>query len=547
MKVYLKKQNFLQGALILVVASMIVKVFGAIFKIPLTNIIGVTAMAYFNTAYGFYVIFYMISTAGIPVALSKMISEAEAKGRKIEISKIFKVSYTLFFIIGLIGSLMMTVFSKEYSAYVHLNGLHYSIIAISTTLFFMCITSAYRGYFQGLKNMKPTAVSQVIGASGKLFVGLIVAAIAVKNGLPDYLVAALTLLGITTGSIGSTIYLAIYKKICDKKDTMTLAEASSESSSSTSILKKLISIAIPITLSATILSLTNTIDTTLMVGRLVSSGVLEAEATKIMGAYTSMAVPLNNLSPNLIYPFAISVMPAITSMFVEGKRKEAGNIITSTLRMVSIIALPCSFGLSVFSRPIISLLYSSKETILYNGEEILAVDVAADMLSILAVSVFFIAMVSVTNAVLQSYGHENKTIISTSLGILFKIILNYVLIGMQGINIYGAPIATLTCYFVIMLFNFYFIAKYTDYVPKIVSIILRPLFSAAVSVGIGAFLYSLISNKFESFSAIIAILFTVIIYFSVIFAVKGIVAEDIRMLPRGEKIEKILKKVKVIK
>lgn len=543
----MKKQNFLQGALILVIASMIVKVFGAIFKIPLTNIIGVTAMAYFNTAYGFYVIFYMISTAGIPVALSKMISTAEARGNKKEISKIFRVSYVLFFTLGIIGSLIMIIFSKTYSSYVRLDGLHFSIIAISTTLFFMCITSAYRGYFQGLKNMAPTAVSQIIGACGKLFVGLFVAKISVDNGLPSYLVAALTLLGITTGSVGSTIYLAVYKRICDKKDSMTISQAKSEVAPSKTLLKKLIVIAVPITLSATILSLTNTIDTTLMVGRLVSAGVTETEATKIMGAYTSMSVPVNNLSPNLIYPFAISVIPAITGMFVSGKQKQAHAVINSTLRIASIIALPCSLGLSVFSKNIISLLYSNKETVSFNGKSILATEVASEMLAVLSMSVFFIAMVSVTNAVLQSYGHEKKTIISTSVGIIAKIILNYFLIANASIGIFGAPIATVSCYLIIMIFNLYFIFTYTDYRPDFVTIVLKPLISAIISIGLSALVCHYISGFGETLSTVISVCIAVILYFLVIFLVKGIEKDDIRMLPKGDKIETILKKCKLLK
>lgn len=529
------------------IASMIVKIFGAIFKIPLTNIIGVTAMAYFNTAYGFYVIFYMISTAGIPVALSKMISEAEARNNKQEIKRIFTISYALFFVLGVIGSTIMILFSKKYSAYVLLDGLHYSIIAISTTLFFMCLTSAYRGYFQGMKNMFPTAVSQIIGASGKLFVGLLVAVLASSYGFKPHIVAALTLLGITSGSLGSTVYLCIYKRMCDKKDSANpLVLTDSEAPPHKELLKKLIIIAVPITLSATILSLTNTIDTTLMVGRLVHSGVLEEEAKKIMGAYTSMAVPLNNLSPNLIYPFAISVMPIITSMFVSGKRSDANTTITSMLRIVSIIAIPCSIGLSVFAKPIVSLLYSNKETVTYNDTTTLATSLSADMLSVLAISVFFIAMVSVTNAVLQAYGYEIKTIISTTAGIAVKIVLNYLLIGNTTTNVYGAPIATLSCYVVIMLLNFAFIVKYTKYTPDIVPIVAKPLISATVSVGAAAILFSFISSYSYKLTAILSVIVAIMLYFVVIFVIKGIKKEDILMLPKGNKIEAVLVKLKLI-
>ncbi len=547
MNIFLKKQNFLQGALILVLASLIVKVFGAIFKIPLTNIIGVTSMAYFNTAYGFYVVFYMISTAGIPVALSKMISAADARGNKKEVAKIFRVSYALFFTLGLIGSIIMIVFSKAYSGYVKLDGLHFSILAISPTLFFICLTSAYRGYFQGMKNMSPTGISQVIGAIGKLFIGLLVAIISVKLGAPDYMVAAYTILGITAGSIGSTFFLSVYKKKCDKRE---IEEPSSlPTSSSKRLLKELVEIAIPITLSATILSLTNTIDTTLMVRRLADSGFILEEATKVMGSYTSMSVPLFNLSPNLIYPFAISVIPTITALFVNKKEDDAKKIISSTFRIASLIAIPCSLGLSVFARPIISLLYSNKEMIALpiRGEATSAISLAAEMLSVLAISIFFVAMVSVTNGVLQAYGKERLTIISTTAGILFKIVLNYLLIGNEKINVYGTPVSTLVCYLVIMLFNVYFLVKFCNYRPRTTEVILKPLLSGSASVGLSAIAYNVLLTRLDDkIAVLISILVAVFLYFVIIFLLKGIKKEDVIMLPKGEKIAKTLDRLKLL-
>lgn len=545
----MKKQNFLQGALILMAASLIVKVFGAIFKIPLTNIIGVSAMAYFNTAYSFYVIFYMISTAGIPVALSKMISSADAKGNKKEVDKIFKVAYILFFILGLAGSLFMITFAKKYSGYVKLSGLEYAITAITPTLFFMCITSAYRGYFQGMKNMAPTAISQVIGAIGKLFLGLIVAIIAVNLGAPDHMVAAYTILGITVGSIGSTLFLSIYKKISDKK-SVDFELSTQQVTPSGKLLKELIEIAIPITLSATILSLTNTIDTTFMVRRLAYAGTAVKEATKIMGAYTSMSVPLFNLTPNLIYPFAISVIPSITAMHVNRRTEDARNTISSTFRIASLISIPCSLGLSIFARPIVSLLYDSKDTILlpFQNEEVSAINVAAEMLSILSIAIFFVAMVSVTNGVLQAYGKEKLTIISTTLGILFKVVLNYVLIGTKSINYYGAPLSTLVCYFVITALNFYFLVKYCGYYPKVIQTVLKPLASALIGVGASAFIYKLIFEKLgASLSTVISIFIAAILYFVIIFAIKGVDKEDIRMLPKGDKLVNLLTKLNFLR
>ena len=209
-----RKQSFVHGAVLLMVSNIIVKLLGAIFKIPLRNLVGVEAMAYFNSAYSFYVLFYMISTAGLPVAISRMVAAANAKGNASEVKRVFRVSMVMFIIIGAIGTAIMVVFSKAFAASTGIGEeLYLSIIAIAPTLFFICITSSYRGYFQGLQNMIPTSVSQVIEAVGKLGIGLIAGNIAIQAGYNDAQVAAFVILGVTIGVVANTLYLAVAKAI----------------------------------------------------------------------------------------------------------------------------------------------------------------------------------------------------------------------------------------------------------------------------------------------------------------------------------------------
>ena len=528
------------------IANLLVKVFGAVFKIPLTNIIGVEAMAYFNTAYGFYVIFYMISTAGLPVAVSKLVSAAEARENRRESDKIFKIAYYLFLGFGLVGMLIMVVFAGAYANYVKLQGLEWAIFAISPTLFFICLTSAYRGYFQGLKNMFPTAFSQICEAIGKLVIGLIAALYASNKGYSPFIVAAFALIGVTVGALLSTVVLKIYKSSLKIEKNNNPESVSS----STKLLKKLIVIAIPVTLSATIMSLTNTIDTTFMLKRLMDIGFLQDEATKIMGSYTSMSVPLFNLPPNLIYPFAISIIPALTSTFVSKNNKASESIMTSTFRIASIISIPCALGLSIFSLPIISILYKDNEyiTTLQNGVELTSISVAAPLLSVLAISIFFVAIISVTNSVLQSYGHETKTIISTFLGIAAKVVLTYTLIGNEKIGMYGAPISTLVCYAIIMNVNFYFVVKHTGFFPSIRKIILKPIISAVISIAFGAIIHQyLLKDYLGNIAIFISLPICVILYFLVLFLIKGVEKEDILLLPKGKNVAGFLEKINILK
>lgn len=537
----MKKQNFVEGAIILMIANLLVKVFGAIFKIPLTNIIGVEAMAYFNSAYGFYVIFYMVSTAGLPVAVSKMVSAAEAQGKTREVEKIFKIAYYLFFGFGLLGTVLMVVFASTYADYVELQGLEWAIFAISPTLFFICLTSAFRGYFQGLKNMLPTAFSQICEATGKLIIGLVAAFYASRNGYAPHEVAAFALIGVTVGALFSTLILRIYKIISKPE---TASDVFSTTPSKT-LIKKLVIIAIPITLSATIMSLTNTIDTTFMVKRLMDAGYMKEEAVDIMGSYTSMSVPIFNLPPNLIYPFAISIIPALTSAFVLKNERETNSIMTSTFRIAAIISIPCALGLSVFSKPIISVLYNKNEVI---NDSLTSISVSSNLLSVLAISIFFVSVISVTNSILQSYGFELKTIISTAFGILVKLILTDLLIKNENVGMYGAPISTLGCYVVIMSLNLYFVVKYTGFFPSIKKIFLKPMLASATAVALCSVLHHYVLEAYFSNKAIvISIPLCALIYVTLLFTFKGVEKEDIKLLPKGDSILKFLSKLKILK
>ncbi len=280
-----RKQSFVHGAVLLMASNIVVKLLGAIFKIPLRNLVGVDAMAYFNSAYSFYVLFYMISTAGLPVAISRMVAAANARGNAGEVKRIYKVSMVMFVAIGAVGTAIMVLFSKRFAASTGIgDDLYLSIIAIAPTLFFICITSSYRGYFQGLQNMIPTSISQVIEAVGKLFIGLIAGYIAIKAGCSNAEVAAFVILGVTVGVIANTLYLAIAKAVPMNNQLNVNPDMTPRSRAQISA--ELIKIAIPITISSSIMSLTNVIDTMVVVNRLVDIGVSTELARAYYGSYT---------------------------------------------------------------------------------------------------------------------------------------------------------------------------------------------------------------------------------------------------------------------
>lgn len=537
-----KGQTLMFGAIILMISNIVVKLIGAFLRIPLTNIIGVEGMAYYNAAYSIYVTFYTVSTAGIPVAVSRMIATANSVGKHREIKRIFKVAYYLFFVIGVAGTAIMMIFSKKFAS--SMPDAHLAILAIAPTIFFICLSSAYRGYFQGLQNMTPTAVSQVIEAVAKFGIGIIAALYFTKNNYPIHVVAAYVILGVTVGVFLGVVYGAITKAMFTSSSQYKeiSASGSDDCRSSRSILKELILIAVPITLASSIMGLTNIVDTMLFPSGLQTSGLSEKAATSFYGTYTSMVYPLFNLIPPFIYTFAISAIPAISSAIVVNDRRKASKDIESAFRNCALIAIPSAIGLASLSKRVISFLFDNEAINMGGNSVVYAVDIAAPALSVVAVGILFLGVISITNAVLQACKAEKYTIISTTFGIVVKIIGTYFLSRISGFGLLGAALSTVLCYFTIMCLNLFFMYTKTGFAIKASSVFIKPLVSG-VLCGISAIGVSYLVGKtpfYGRIGTLLSIGAAVVVYVVSLVALKGLNRYDVMMMPKGEKICAVL-------
>lgn len=541
-----KSQTYVFGAVILMLSNVLVKVIGAVFKIPLTNTIGVDGMAYFNAAYSIYVSLYMISTAGLPVAISRMVAASNSRGNLKEVNRIFTIALRLFVVIGLAGTVVMIAFSRSFATFSKLTDSYLAMIAIAPTLFFICLSSAARGYFQGLQNMVPTAVSNILEAVGKLGIGLLSAwyfYIVKHYELP--LVAAFVISGVTIGVIGATVYIYIVKaRYHASSEYKQRLAASTDMPVRTwqSLLRELIVTAIPIVLASSIMGLTNTIDTFIMARRLVEAGITEAAAASFYGTYSSMVVPLFNMIPPLIYPFAIGIIPALSAAIAAGKKEECAGQMESAFRMASIIAFPCAIGMGVLSENIISFLYRT-EAIDTGSGQVTTLTLASEALSVISCSIFFLGIIAITNSILQAHRYERKTILSTTTGIVVKLIMTYLISGIPGIGILGSAIGTALCYLTIMSMNLYFVIRYTGFVPQIRRVFLKPLISGilcgVVAWGIA---YALSGHLPAKLVTLASIACAALVYVVVLLFIKGINRAEVLMLPKGEKICAFLEK-----
>lgn len=524
-----QKQNFLHGALILSIAVALVKVIGAVFKIPLQNyILGDEGNAYFTVAYNIYATLFVAATAGLPVAISKMVSEAEALGRHNESRRVFRVALAVFFFIGVTGTSLMIIFSKQIAEFMNRPEANYAIMAIAPSIFFVAIISSFRGYNQGKGNMTPTAVSQVIEALGKLIVGIALSWwILERTGSLIY-AAAGAIGGVSFGTVLSALYMMLVTraKRPEFNDPVPLRSRGT-------VLGELLKIAIPITISSSILSITNLIDAAQINGLLESAvGFTSLEATKLYGAY-GFAQTMFNLPSAFFLPIAVSIIPAIAAAMARGDKRSAGETITTSLKMSMLLALPAAAGLMSLGSPIMKMIYTRQQD---------AAAVAGPLLSLLSWSIPFVCLVTVTNAILQSLGRVYTPIITMTIGGVIKVAVNYMLVSNPDIHISGAPIGTLACYFIISAVNIGVILTVAR-PPKLISSFIKPA-AAAILMGLAAWgvQVALMPIMGNTISTAIAVVCGVILYVVLVVAFKVLTHNDILLIPKGDKIARFIKK-----
>ena len=535
---------FFSGVLVLTISNLIIKVIGMLFKIPMSHFVGDEGMGYYSQAYTLYTCFFMIATNGLPVALATMLSDSRSKGQFKQAKRIFRIAMGLFFAVGLASMLVMIVGARFYSSNIlRVDQAYYCILAVAPTIFFISISSAYRGYFQSYQQMLPTSVSQLTEVLSKLFLGVFFALYAKGQGYGIHIVAAYAAAGLTIGAGLGMVFLFFAKMSFRAKEEQYNAQiledntASDYTDSTGAILKRIAIIAIPITLSSSVMSITNLIDSALVSTGLQDIGMTAEAATKVYGNYTTLAVTMFNLPPYLIYPISYSIIPILTMARSTKDTVRANRIMESSLRVAVLIGLPCALGMSALSKPILALLFPAE-----------SVEMAWPLLSMLAPASFFICVLSVTNAILQSCGYERMPLYSMLAGAAVKLASNFVLIRVIGM--YGTPISTFLCYLTATAMNLYFVAKKTGVMPSVSRVFIRPLIAsvlcAASALGVHT-LFTSVLHVGGRLVTLVAIFAAVLVYAVMVFAIRAITADDIRLLPKGEKILSALIKIKLVK
>lgn len=568
--------NFLKGALVLAVANFIVKIIGAMFKIPLFRLIGDDGSGYFNVAYQIYTFMFIVATAGFPAAISKMVSESLVRDSEATANRVFKVAFRFLAVVGLIGTAIMLIFSKQLARLVAIEEASTGIAAIAPAVFFVSLASAYRGYFQGRQNMYPTALSEVVESTVKMAGGLVAAgwlmSFTVDGSLTKLIdigagkivsahvrtvfASSGAISGVTLGTFLSCLILSVVYIIHSKRRRELFVQPVSDTDRR--ILKNLIMIAVPITIGASVSSLTTLIDMATISRRLVinpdvfekygfmfaegtdffakatSEGwsgteLLSQKAATLYGMYTGKALTMFNLPLTILVALGTSVVPAVSAAVAASRKKEAQSITEGTLRIATLFAAPCAIGLSVLSEGILTLLFGTGN--------------AARVLSILSIAIIPVAIVQVSNSILQAYGRVYKPVVHMIIGGLIKVVVNFFCIPYLGID--GAPVGTFICYLVIAVLNIRSIIKCADIHFKWNTFVVRPLIAALIMGAAGLLMLKFLPGG--SLMCIIEMCLCGAVYVAAAVMLKAFNAEDLAMLPKGDKLVAIMRRYGMLK
>ena len=547
-----KKQNFLTGAAILSLSTIVVKVIGMFYNIPLKLLIGDAGFAYFNAAYAIYTVLLVISTTGLPVAMSRMVSEAHTLGNGKQMKRIFRTALMAYMTIGILGTATMMLLPNLLARVMEMPLSSYSIFALGPAVLFICFASAGRGYFQGQGDMRPTAVSQIIEAAGKLVLGLGFAWLVMRWTQDYALASGATIAGISVGAGFSALYVYIRHR----KNRKEIDSLGGKAESYRSTAKTLLSIAVPITIGAAGLQLINLLDEITVVGRLLeafehdgemSRRLLEIaalnpsgkqslaqDAAEVSKGIYSYCQTIFNLPTSFIPCITAAIIPAITANLTRKDTLGAKKVQDSSLRIMSLIAAPCAVGLLVMAEPIMALLGG------YEGDKL---TVAAILLALLAPTVLVNSVTSMTTAIMQAHNHMILPVINTLIGGLLKVGVNYILVANPNIGILGAPVGTFVCFFVIMVLNIFSMRRVLSDPPKLLPAMWRSGLAAVImgAVAFGVYTLSIDLVGSVALCCLGSIAVAAVFYLLLVILLKALTREDCLLLPKGEKIAKILR------
>ncbi len=551
------------NVLIVLVAQFAVKVLGMVYRMVITNIegFGDTGNGFYTAGFNVYTVLLAISAVGIPNAIAKMVAERTALQDYNGAHKIFTTAMKLFAIIGLCASALLFFGADFYALKViEMPGAQYVIRALAPSIFFVCVSSVIRGYFQGLNNMNATSFSQMIEQVFKCTLTIVLVVLAI--GQPPEIMAAWANGASSIACLLSFGYLVLFyiRRQSGIKEKMRQAALSSAKQSSSGLVKSILMLSIPISLASIITSINRVIDTATIsrgIEAAFQNGIpaymsvngmvdaisnptfeqLKQEAIRLSGML-SKSDTLINMPLAVNFAFATVLVPAIASALAVGDKKEASQKTSYSFLISLLLILPCAIGYIVLAEPIYKVIYPAAPF----GHELLAMT---------AVSMIFSALNQTMSGALQGIGKVYVPAIGLVVGCIIKVILNVLLIRIPSINIQGAVISTIACQFAAFLVSFLVMSKYISIKITLAKFIVKPLIAGGVMAFVAIGVYKLVmllhfgAMLTNLVATVVSIIISAIVYCVMIVILKTLTKEEIELLPMGTKIYRVLTKLHI--
>lgn len=533
------KSSFVKQAAILASAGMLVRFLGFVYRLPLTNMLGDEGNGIYGMGYYIYTFLLILSSAGLPAAISKLVSERLALRQYRNAHRVFQTSLIVSASLGTIFAILMALTARQTAALVKTPDSYYCILSLCPTLIIVAIMSVYRGYFQGMNTMVPTAISQIVEQIFNAFFSVYLAYIFLGMFIPEGETENIAL-GAAGGTMGTGIgalaglvivfisymmirpYLLRRAKICRQPYEETRTE----------LVKRLMGIAWPIIVGTAVFSMTNLIDIGMVMRILTASGYSETEATVLYGQLSGKYVTLTTLPVAISSSIATAVLPSIAASNRLGERKQVNRKMNLTMRISMIISVPAAVGIGVLGPQIIAMLFQKASD-------------GGILLTVGAISIIFLALCQTATGILQGIGHIRVPVVGALLGAVMKVILNAILIPIPALNIIGAVLSTTGCYLVASIFDVYMLSRITKVRFDFKRILLKPILGSIVmgiaALGVYFGLYHFVPSN--TLCTLVAIVLAIVVYGLIMLIIGGIQEEDLQSIPMGGRLIRLSKKL----
>ncbi len=537
-----KGGSFIKQAAILAAASLLVRFLGFIYRLPLTNMIGDEGNAIYAGGYYIYTFLLILSSAGLPAAISKLVSERIALKQYRNAHRVFQAALVISTSLGAFFAILLFLTAHQMANLIGIPDSYYSILTLCPTLVIVAIMSVFRGYFQGMHTMVPTAISQIIEQVFNAFFSVYLAWVFLSVNVPEGLTKNIPLasaggtMGTGIGALaGLVVVIFAYSLIRPYLLWRAKRCRQPYEESKRQLIGRVLQTAWPIIAGTAVFSITNLIDMGMVVNILQTTGFSEAEASALYGQLSGKYVTLTTLPVTISTAIATAVLPSIAASVKLKEKKQVRRKMALTYRISMIISVPAAVGISALGPQIIQMLFPRAS----DGGMLLTVG---------GISIIFLALCQTSTGILQGIGHIKVPVVGAILGAITKVILNLLLIRIPSINVLGAVLSTTGCYLVAAVFDVIMLSRRTgtrfDFMGSFLKPVIGSIAMASGTLGSYHLFFALIGSN--TIATLLAICVAIAVYGLVMLLIKGIVEEDLQTVPGGGKLIRILKRLRLL-